>query len=46
LKDAVSKIRTISFNLSAFLPETAEKIEKQFKGPKIKSGSPLFPRLK
>ncbi|MCX6705530.1 MAG: class I tRNA ligase family protein [Candidatus Woesebacteria bacterium] len=46
LKDAVRVIRTISSNLSPFLPETAEKIEEQFKGPKIKSGSPLFPRLK
>ena len=46
LKDAVSKIRTIIFNLSPFLPKTAEKIEKQFKGPKIKSAEPLFPRLK
>lgn len=32
--------------LKPFLPETAEKIEKQFKGPVIKSGEPLFPRLK
>ena len=28
-----------------FDPETADKIEKQFAGPKIKSGSSLFPRL-
>lgn len=45
LKDAVRIIRTISFNFSPFLPETAEKIEKQFKGPKIKSKAPLFPRI-
>jgi len=38
-------IRQIAFDLKPFLPETAEKIEKQFKGPKIKSGAPLFPRL-
>ena len=31
--------------LKPFLPETAEKIEKQFKGPEIKAESPLFPRL-
>lgn len=41
----VDHLRSISFNLKPFLPETAEKIEKQFKGPKIKSYAPLFPRL-
>ena len=45
LDQAVSDIRIIVYNLKPFLPETAEKIEKQFKGPKIKSESPLFPRL-
>mgnify|MGYP001608059764 CR=1 FL=1 len=45
LKDAVKVIRNISFNLLPFLPETAGKIEKQFKGSRIKLGSPLFPRL-
>ena len=45
LNDYSFKIQLIAFNLKAFLPETAEKIEKQFKGPKIKSGEPLFPRL-
>jgi methionyl-tRNA synthetase len=43
--DIVEGIRQISYDLRPFLPETAEKIEKQFKGPKIKSGDPLFPRL-
>lgn len=38
-------IRQIAFDLKPFLPETAEKIEKQFTGPKIKSEAPLFPRL-
>ncbi len=42
----VLKIREIAYNLKPFLPETAEKIEKQFKGPKIKSAKPLFPRIK
>jgi len=42
----VSNIRDIAYNLRPFLPETAEKIEKQFKGPKIKSEAPLFPRIK
>jgi len=46
LKPSVEKIRRIAFNLKPFLPETAEKIENQFKGPNIVSGSPLFPRLK
>ena len=41
----VKEVRTIAFNLKPFLPETAEKIEKQFSGPKIKSAAPLFPRL-
>jgi len=41
----VDHIREISFNLEPFLPETSEKIQKQFGGSKIASGSPLFPRL-
>jgi methionyl-tRNA synthetase len=45
LENAVSIIRNIAYNLKPFLPETAEKIEKQFVGPKIKAGKPLFPRL-
>ncbi|OGM15844.1 methionine--tRNA ligase [Candidatus Woesebacteria bacterium RBG_19FT_COMBO_42_9] len=45
LTGAVSIIRNLSYNLKPFLPETSEKIEKQFLGPKIKSGPALFPRL-
>ncbi len=45
LESAVSTIRNIAYNLKPFLPETAGKIEKQFAGPKIKAGKPLFPRL-
>ena len=41
----VAQIREITFNLKPFLPQTAEIIEKQFAGPKIKSQKPLFPRL-
>lgn len=41
----VDSIRCIAAKLKPFLPETANKIEKQFTGPKIKSDSPLFPRL-
>jgi methionyl-tRNA synthetase len=46
LEKLVREIRQISFNLQPFLPKTAEKIEKQFEGPKIKSEKPLFPRIK
>lgn len=42
----VKEIRQIAYDLKPFLPETAEKIEKQFSGPKIKSEEPLFPRIK
>jgi hypothetical protein len=38
------QIRTIAHNLQPFLPETSEKILKQFSG-KIKAGQPLFPRI-
>ncbi len=41
----VDAILTIALNLKPFLPETAEKIEKQFTAAKIKSGEPLFPRI-
>jgi methionyl-tRNA synthetase len=41
----VDHIRSLALDLRPFLPETAEKIEEQFKGPKIKSSGPLFPRL-
>lgn len=45
LTDLVYGIREIAYNLKPFLPETAEKIEQQFKGPQIKAGVALFPRL-
>jgi len=41
----IEEIRTISQELKIFLPETAEKIEKQFLITKIKSSKPLFPRI-
>lgn len=44
LSDIVSRIQHIAFNLQPFLPETAEKILKQFSG-QIKSTEPLFPRV-
>lgn len=45
LKHAIKNIRFIAFHLQIFLPETAEKILEQFKGPRVKSELPLFPRL-
>ncbi len=44
LEDLVKRIRDIAFNLQPFLPETAEKILKQFSG-EIKAQAPLFPRI-
>jgi methionyl-tRNA synthetase len=42
----IEDIRQIAVDLKPFLPETAQKIEKQYKKSKIKSGSLLFPRIK
>lgn len=44
LYSAVTQIRTIAYNLSPFMPNTADIITKNFTGPKIKSFTPLFPR--
>ena len=44
IKPLVKEIQEIAFLIKPFLPETTEKIEKQFSG-KIKSAKPLFPRL-
>jgi len=44
MQPAVDAIRYMNTKLEPFLPETAEKIKKQFSG-KIKPASPLFPRL-
>ncbi|MBI4990514.1 methionine--tRNA ligase [Candidatus Gottesmanbacteria bacterium] len=41
----VENILDIAYNLQTFLPTTAEKILKQFKGPIIKFQPPLFPRI-
>lgn len=41
----VENIRQIAFDLQPFLPETAEKILKQFASDQIKSQPPLFPRI-
>ena len=45
LRGYVRDLSSISFALRPFMPETAEKILKQFQGSKIQSGAPLFPRL-
>lgn len=44
LQDLVKRIQAIGYNLQPFLPETADKILKQFSG-EIKAGQPLFPRI-
>jgi methionyl-tRNA synthetase len=46
LTPMVEEINVIGSALQPFLPETAEKILNQFKGPKIKALPPMFPRIK
>lgn len=41
----VENILDIAYNLQPFLPQTAEKIFKQFEEHNIKSQPPLFPRI-
>ncbi len=45
LERYVVNLLELAFNLKPFLPETAEKIEKQFSAEKIVSQAPLFPRI-
>ncbi|MBI5122722.1 methionine--tRNA ligase [Candidatus Roizmanbacteria bacterium] len=45
LAHCVDRIQEIAILLKPFLPETSVKIIDQFKGPKIVSQKPLFPRL-
>lgn len=45
LKICVTDIAQIAILLAPFMPETAEKIAIQFKGPKIASSDALFPRI-
>ena len=45
IKPAAKRILTIAILLKPFLPATSEKILDQFKGPKITSQPPLFPRI-
>ncbi len=42
--ETVPEIQILAYNLQPFIPETAEKIKKQFSG-QIKSTAPLFPRI-
>ena len=46
LQSEINDLRKIALRLKPFLPEASEKIEKQFKGPVVKSEKPLFPRIK
>lgn len=45
LAHSIDQIQEIAALLEPFLPQTAQKIEEQFKGPKIISAPPLFPRI-
>jgi len=45
LAHCVDQIQEIAILLRPFLPETAKLIEEQFKGPKIMSQKPMFPRI-
>ncbi|MBU2577496.1 class I tRNA ligase family protein [Patescibacteria group bacterium] len=45
LQSFIYRIQEIAYHLQPFIPETAEKILKQFEGPEIKPGAALFPRI-
>ncbi len=45
LEPLINQIVAIAILIQPFLPTTSEKILAQFKGPKIKSQPPLFPRI-
>lgn len=45
LSHSIDQIQEIAVLLEPFLPETAKKIEEQFKSSTITSGEPLFPRI-
>lgn len=45
LAHLVDQIQETTALLQPFMPETAKQIQKQFKGPQIKSQKPLFPRM-
>ena len=45
LAHLVNQINEIAILLAPFMPETSDKIRKQFTGKEIKPGEPLFPRI-
>lgn len=45
LQEEIDELRIFAKQIEPFLPETAKKIEEQFRGPKISSQKPLFPRI-
>lgn len=45
LAHCIDQIQEIGVLLDPFLPQTAERVLEQFKGPKIQSQKPLFPRI-
>lgn len=45
LQEEINMLREFTIQIKPFLPETARKIEEQFKGPTIKADKPLFPRI-
>lgn len=45
LQEEIHNLRELAIQIKPFLPETAEKILEQFKGPTITSQPPLFPRI-
>jgi methionyl-tRNA synthetase len=45
LKQEIAVIRKVAKYIEPFIPDTAQKIQKQFGTPNIKADKPLFPRL-
>ena len=45
LEPIAQDILNISFLLEPFMPETAQKLQKQFTDPQVKKGENLFPRI-
>ncbi|MCL4386819.1 MAG: methionine--tRNA ligase [Patescibacteria group bacterium] len=45
LGNLATSIKKLNEMIAPFMPETSEKIAGIFKGPKVKLGKPLFPRL-
>ncbi len=45
LTNIIHQIQRIAYNLKPFMPEVANKIETQFRGPEIITQNSLFPRI-